>query len=108
MVAIVVRERGIMHLVLGHKMHKTTSRIFTQALRRIIDIPVTIGKVVCQMIFLVVDMDIYNLLLGFNFLMKIGAIIDVGKGILQVCNRPSIIVEVLPLNVVTCFTRFQN
>jgi len=80
MVAIVVRERGIMHLVLGHKMHKTTSRIFTQALRRIIDIPVTIGKVVCQMIFLVVDMDIYNLLLGFNFLMKIGAIIDVGKG----------------------------
>jgi hypothetical protein len=77
-------------------------------LRRIIDIPVTIGKVVCQMIFLVVDMDIYNLLLGFDFLMKIRAIVDVGKGIIQVWNRPNIIVEVLPFNVVICFTGFQN
>jgi hypothetical protein len=108
MVAIVVRELDIMHLVLGHKTYKTTSRTITQALRRIIDILVTTGKVVCQMIFLVVNMDIYNLLLGFDFLMKIKVVIDVGKGIIQVWNRPSIVIEVPPLNVVICYTGFQD
>jgi hypothetical protein len=96
MVTIVVRKLGIMHLVLDHKTYKTTLRTITQALKRIIDILVTTGKVVCQMIFLVVDMDIYNLLLGFDFLMKIGAVINVGKGIIQVWNRPSIVIEVPP------------
>jgi len=104
MVAIVVRKLGIMHLVLGHNTYKIISRTITQALKRIIDILVTTGKVVCQMIFLVVDMDIYNLLLGFDSLMKIGTVIDVGKGIIQVWNRPSIIIEVPPFNVVICFT----
>jgi hypothetical protein len=50
-VANVVKEFGIMHLVLGHKTYKTMSKIIIQTLGRIIDTPVTIGKVVCQMIF---------------------------------------------------------
>ncbi len=60
----VVREFGIMHLVFGHEMCKTMSRIITQALGRIIDILLTNCKVVCQMIFLVVDIDNYDLSLG--------------------------------------------
>jgi hypothetical protein len=51
MVANVVREFGIMHLILGHKTYKTTWKTFPQALGRITNIPITISKVVCQMIF---------------------------------------------------------
>jgi hypothetical protein len=42
------------------------------------------GKVVCQMIFLVVDIYNYDLLLGLDFLMKIGVVVDIEKGIIQV------------------------
>jgi hypothetical protein len=52
------------------------------------------------MIFLVVDINNYDLLLGLDFLIKIGAIIDVEKGVIQVCNVPGMEMEVLPLNVV--------
>jgi uncharacterized PurR-regulated membrane protein YhhQ (DUF165 family) len=80
MATSVVKELGIMHLVLGHETYKTTSNIITQALERIIDILITLGKVVCQMVFLVVDIDSYDLL-GLDFLMKIGAMVDVEKGV---------------------------
>jgi len=75
----VVKELGIMHLVLGHETYKTTSSIITQALGKIIDIPVTLGKVVCQMVFLV-NIDSYDLLVRLDFLIKIGAMVDVEKG----------------------------
>jgi hypothetical protein len=81
MAASVVKKLGIMHLVLEHETYKTTSSIITQALGRIIDIPTTLGKVVCQMVFLVVDIDSYDLL-GLDFLMKIGAMVDVEKGVI--------------------------
>ncbi len=42
----------------------------------------------CQMIFLVVDIDNFDLMLGLNFLIKIGAFVDVEKGIIQVRNGP--------------------
>ncbi len=41
-----------------------------------------VGKVVCQMIFLVVDINNYDVLLGLDFRMKIGAIVDVEKGVI--------------------------
>jgi hypothetical protein len=45
---------------------------------------VIVGKVVCQMIFLVVDTYNYGLLLGLDFLMKIGVMVDVEKGMIQI------------------------
>ncbi len=108
MVTDVVREFDIMHLVLGHEMYKTTSITITQALGKIIDILITIGKVVCQMIFLVVDTNNNNLSLGLDFLMKIGAVVDLEKGVIQVWNRPGITVEVLPFNVVNMFPRISR
>jgi predicted aspartyl protease len=71
MAANAVRKFGIMHLILGHKTYKTTSRTIIQALGKITNIPITISKVVCQMIFLVVDNDNYDLSLGLDFLMKL-------------------------------------
>jgi hypothetical protein len=40
--------------------------------------------------------------------MKIGAVVDLEKGVIQVWNRPSIIVEVLPLNVVNLLHRISR
>jgi hypothetical protein len=47
-----------------------------------------------------VDIDSYDLLLGLDFLMKIGVVVDVEKGVIQVRNGPSVVVEVLLFNVV--------
>ncbi len=71
MAITVVRELGIIHLVVGHEIYKTTFGIVTQALGRIIQILIILGKIICQMVFLVIDMDNYDLLLGLNFFMKI-------------------------------------
>jgi len=78
----VVRELGIMHLVASHEISKTVSSIVTQALGRITKFPMKVGGIMCQMIFLVVDTDNYNLLLGLDFLIKIGTIVDVEKGVI--------------------------
>lgn len=52
------------------------------------------------MIFWVVDTNNYDILLGLHIFMKIRIVVDMKKGVIQVWNGPSIIVEVLPLNVV--------
>jgi hypothetical protein len=96
----VVRELGIMHLLAGHETYKIASGIVMHTLRRFTELPVKVGRIICQMIFLVVDTNNYNLLLGLNFLIKIGTIVDVEKGVIQVRNKPETKVEVLPLNVV--------
>jgi hypothetical protein len=52
------------------------------------------------MTFMVVDTDRYDVLLGLDFLMKIGAIVDVERGLIQVRRGPGTNMEVLPLTVV--------
>jgi hypothetical protein len=43
----VLRELGIMHLVLRHETYKTIFRMVIQALGKITDLLVTMGKIVC-------------------------------------------------------------
>ncbi len=59
-----------------------------------------VGNVVCNMVFLEVDIDTYDLMLGLDSLMKIGAVVDVEKGTIQVRHGPGANVEMLALNVV--------
>jgi predicted aspartyl protease len=73
MATSVVRKLGIMHIVSSHETYKIASCTITHALGKIAYIPITIGKGVCQMIFLVINIDNYDVLLGLDFLMKIGA-----------------------------------
>ncbi len=82
MATSVVRELGIMHLVSSHETYKMTSGIMTQALGRIAELPVRVGGIICQMIFLVADTSSYDLLLGLDFLIKIRAVVDVEKGVI--------------------------
>jgi hypothetical protein len=82
MVTSVVIKLGVVHLVPRHETYKITSSIITQALGRITNIPVMVGKVVCQMVFLVVDINNYDFFLKLDFLMKIKAMVDVEKGVI--------------------------
>ncbi len=99
MAAAVVRELGLMHLVSGSETYKTASGAVTQALGRIREIPIKVGGVQCSMTFMVVDTDSYDVLLGLDLLIKIGAIVDVEQGLIQVRRGPGTDVEVLPLTM---------
>jgi hypothetical protein len=59
-----------------------------------------VGRIIGQMVFLVVDTYNYNLLVGLDFHMNIDTNVDVGKGVIQVRNGLGIEVKILPLNVV--------
>ncbi len=60
----------------------------TQALGRISEVPIKVGEVKCKMTFMVVDTDSYDILLGLDLLIKIGAIVDVEQGLIQVWRGP--------------------
>ncbi len=100
MAAAVVRELGLMHLVSGSETYKTASCTITQALGRIGEVPIKVGGVQCNMMFMVVNTESYDVLLGLDLLIKIGAIVDVEQGLIQVRRGPSTDVEVLPLTMV--------
>ncbi len=76
MVKGVVQKLGIMHLVIGSKSYKITFSIITQAFGKINEIVVKFGKIQCPMTFMVVDTNNYDLLLGLDFLIKIGVVVD--------------------------------
>jgi len=108
MAAAVVRELGLMHLVSGSETYKTASGTVTQALGRIEEVPIKVGGVQCNMTFMVVDTDSYDVLLGLDLLIKIGAIVDVEQGLIQVRRGPGTNVEVLPLTVVNLMQRSDS
>jgi hypothetical protein len=100
MAASIVRELGLMHLVSGLETYKTASSAVTQALGRIEEVPIKVGEVQCSMTFMVVDTDRYDIMLGLDLLIKIGAIVDIEQGLIQVRKGPGANVEILPLIVV--------
>jgi len=108
MAVVVVRELGLMHLVSGSESYKTTSSAVTQALGRIKEVQIKVGGVQCNMTFMVVDIDSYDVLLGLDFLIKIGAIVDVEQGLIQVRRGPGTDVEVLPLTMVNLVQRSDS
>ncbi|CAM6064226.1 unnamed protein product [Sphagnum tenellum] len=57
------------------------------------------------MTFMVVDTDSHDVLLGVDLLIKIGAIVDVEQGLIQIRHGPGIDVEVLPLTMVNLMQR---
>ncbi len=45
---------------------------------------VQIGETSCSMVFMVVDTNSYIVLLGLDFLIKIGAVMDIKRGLIHV------------------------
>jgi hypothetical protein len=60
------------------------------------------------MTFMVVDTNSYDVLLGLDFLMKIEAVVDVERGLIQVRHGPGTNVEVLPLTMVNLLQRMNS
>jgi hypothetical protein len=108
MAVAVVRELGLMHLVSGSETYKTASGAVTQALGRIKEVQIKVGGVQCNMTFMVVDTDSYDVLLGLDLLIKIGAIVDVEQGLIQVRRGSGTDVEVLPLTMVNLVQRSDS
>jgi hypothetical protein len=77
-----VRELGIMHLVSSSESYMIASCHLTQALCRISELLVRIGDVQCMMNFMVVDTNSYDILLGLDFFIKMGVVVDVKKGMI--------------------------
>jgi len=98
----------MMHFMTRSETYKTALRVVTQALGRIDEVPVKVGGVQCAMTFMVVDIDSYDVLLGLDFLMKIGAVVDVERGLIQVRHGPGSNVEVLPLAMVNLLQRMNS
>ncbi len=59
------------------------------------------------MTFMVVDTDSYDILLGLDFRIKIGAIVDVERGLIQVRHGPGANVEILSLTMVNLLQRMN-
>jgi hypothetical protein len=95
-----VCELGIMHLVTGSESYKTTSRVVTHALGRINEIAIKVGDIHYVMICMTVDTNNYDLLFGLDFLIKIGVVVDVEKGTIQVRQRLGNNIQILPFNMV--------
>jgi hypothetical protein len=57
---------------------------------------------------MVVDIDSYDVLLGLDFLIKIGAIVDVERGLIQVRHGLGAHVEVLQLTMVNMLQRMNS
>jgi hypothetical protein len=57
---------------------------------------------------MVVDTDSYDVLLSLDFLIKIGAIVDVERSLIQVRHGPGANVEVLPLTMVNLLQRMNS
>jgi len=108
MAVAVVRELGLMHMVSGSETYKMASGAVTQALGRIGEVPIKVGGVQCNMTFMVVDTDSYDVLLGLDLLIKIGTIVNVEQGLIQVRRGPGTNVEILPLTVVNLVQRSDS
>ncbi len=71
-----------------------------RTLGKIIDLPIKVGNIQCNMVFLIVDTYSYDILLGLDFLMKIKTVVDVEKGVTKVRNGLGMVVELFPLTMV--------
>jgi hypothetical protein len=77
-------------------------------MRRINDLPIRVGKMVCKMDFMVVDIDRYDVLLGLYFFVKIGTIVEIECQFIQIHHELESNVQVLPLNMVNMCQKMNN
>jgi hypothetical protein len=67
--------------------------------KKIIDLLVKLGDIHCNIVFFIVNINSYDTLLSLIFL-KIRAVVNVEKGIIQMHNGRSMEVKLLPLTIV--------
>lgn len=78
----VVKELGSMHLISKTKNYKIAFGTITITLGRNINLPMKVGNFNHNMVFLIAKTNTYDILLDLYLLMKVGAIVDVQKGVI--------------------------
>ncbi len=71
-----------MHLVDGYESYKIALGVVMHVIGRIEVLLIQIGETKCNMVFMVVDTNIYDVLLGLHFLIKINIVVDVERGLI--------------------------
>ncbi len=103
-----IQELGLVHLVVGLESYKTILQIVMQATGRLENLLVKVGGIKCFTTYMVVDMHSYKILMGLSFLVKIGVIMDVKRGLIQVINDIGLDIQVLPLNTINMINLVGN
>jgi len=103
-----IQELGLMHLVVGLENYKTTLYIVMQAMGRVKILLAKVGGIKCFTTYMVVDMHSYNILMGSSFFVKIGVILDVKRGLIQVINGIGLDIQVLSLNTINMINFVGN
>jgi len=74
----VVKELGIMHLVIGFKFYKIALGVVRSTMGKINELPIyDVGEMLCKMDFMVVDTNGYDVMLELYFLIKIKHVVDI-------------------------------
>jgi hypothetical protein len=107
-VANVVSKLRLIHLVVSLEFYKTIFGVIIQALGRINDLLVQVGDVVCKMDFMVVDTNGYDVMLGLDFFIKNGAVVDIKRQVIQICYGLKSDVQMLPLNMINMLQWINN
>jgi hypothetical protein len=102
-IANVVRNLGIMHMVIKSKFYEIGSQVVTQVMGLIIDLLIHVEKVVCKMDFMVMDNDWWDLLFRLDSLIKIGIVVDIEQQLIQIHHGLGANVQILPSNMVNMF-----
>jgi hypothetical protein len=79
-----------------------------QSMGKFNELLICAGEVICKTNFMVVDTYEYEVLSGFDSLIKIGIVIDVEQSLIQIWHGPRVNVQVLPLNMVNMLQMLGN
>lgn len=101
-----VRELGMLQEVTGTELYRTASGAIEKALGRL-KTSVMVGGVSCYITFLVVSTNSYDMLLGYDFLRKMGAVVDFEQSLIQIRRGPGEDKQVLPLNEIHQLTLLE-
>lgn len=101
-----VCELGMLKEVTGTELYRTASGAIEKALGRL-KTTVVVGGVSCHITFLVVSTNSYDMLLGYDFLRKMGAVVDFEQSLIQIRRGPGEDKQVLPLNEVHQLTGIE-
>jgi hypothetical protein len=79
-----------------------------QVVGRVENLLAKVGGIKCFTTYMVVDMHSYNILMGSSFFVKIGVILDVKRGLIQVINGIGLDIQVLSLNTINMINLVGN
>ena len=99
------RELGLLKEVIGEESYRTASGAVEKALGRLEQVPVMVADVRILQDFMMIRTTSYKMLLGIDFLFKVGAVLDFEQALIQIRKGPGTNMQVLKLHEIHMATR---